>query len=289
MLFTCDNSVNYLEEGNNFSLNFTTFFDNDNPFSNEKTKLNIYPSNTNNCITNMLLSFQETEQNNNNKPLLLRERVSYINIPNTIPKIIKENKNLGRKKKNSGKKGKHTKYDEDNLLRKVKYLFIRAIIDFINLKLKSISNLYVIINNKKYKVNKLLYLGPTITKDLTVESNLILFETPIKDALYEISGKYKYYPKEYNRIVIEELCKNGNFKRIRDILNLKYLDCLKYYRKDGDIINKKRFACLKGLEKIFEGLPQKLKKQNHDKHYEEDLIYVINNFENIYYAKTPKK
>ena len=70
------------------------------------------------------------------------------------------------------------------------------------MKLKSISNLYVFINNKKYKANRLLNLGPSITIDLTVESNLFLFETPIKDALCEISGKYKCYPKEYNRVVI---------------------------------------------------------------------------------------
>ena len=292
MLFNCNNTINDLEEGNNsdnFLLNFATFFDNDNIFTNEKTELDLYPSNVNNCINNKSLTFQGEEQNNNNKPLLLLENTSYINFPNTIKKAIKDKQKCGRKKKNSGEIGKHTKYYEDNLVRKIKYIFIRTIIDFINMKLKSISNLYIFINNKKYKVNKLLYLGPSVTKDLTVERNLILFETPIKDTLYEISGKYKHYPKEYNRVVIEELYKNENCKKIRDILNLKYLDCLKYYRKDRDIIKKKRFACLKGMEKKFDELPQKLKKQKHDKHYEEALIYVINNFENIYYTKIPKK
>ena len=70
---------------------------------------------------------------------------------------------------------------------------------------------------------------------------------------------------------------------------MKYLDCFKYYRKDRDVIKKKRFICLKGLEKKFETLPQKLKKQKHDKHYEEQIMYVINHFEDIYYAKIPKK
>ena len=48
---------------------------------------------------------------------------------------------------------------------------------------------YVIFNNRKYKVDKLLYLRPSMAKDSTFERNLILFKTSIKDALYEISGK----------------------------------------------------------------------------------------------------
>ena len=291
MLFKSNNSESDLEEGNNndnFSLNLNTFFNIDNLFTKANPEINHYQSNINNGFNNKPFPLQEKEQNIKKSPLLSQERVFYINLPNKIQKTKKIKKKLGRKKKNSGEKGEHTKYYEDNLERKVKYLFIRAIIDFINMKLKSISNLYVFINNKKYKVNRLLYLGPSITKDLTVEKNLILFETPIKDALYEISGKYKHYPKEYNRVVIEELCKNENCKKIRDILNLKYLDCFKYYRKDGDVIKKKRFACLKGLQKKFENLPQKLKKQKHDKHYEEHITYVINHFENIFYSKIPK-
>lgn len=289
MLFNFNDSESDLEEGNNnFHLNFNIFLDNDNLFSNGKTELNLYSSNTNMNINNMQLSFQEREQNINNRPsFLLEKEISYINITNKSQNNMKIKKKLGRKKKNSGEKGKHTKYCEDNLVRKAKYLFIRDFIDFINLKIKSISNLYIFIKNKKYKVKKLLYLGPTITNDLTVNNNLSLFEKPIKDTLYEISGKYKYYPKDYNRVAIKELCKNVHCKKIRNILNMNYLDCLKYYRKDA--IKKKSFSCLKGLEKKFEGLPLKLEKQGHNKYYEEVLIYIINNFENIYYAKNPKK
>ena len=293
MIFNCNDSESDLEEGNNndnFQLNFINFFNNDDIFSNGKTELKLNSSNTNKFFNNIQLSIQEKEQNINYNPLLLQEKeLSYINISNHIQNIKEPKKKLGRKKKNSGEVGKHTKYCEDNLLRKAKYVFIRDIIDFINLKIKHLFNLYIFINNKKYKIKKLLYLGPTITNDLTVEGNLELFETQIKDILYEISGKYKHYPKEFNKIAIEELCKNSHCKKIRDILNLKYLDCLKYYRQDGDIIKIKKFSCLKGLEKKFTILSKKLKKQGHDKYYEEVLIYVINNFEKIYYEKNPKK
>ena len=102
MLFKCNNTINDLEEGNNsdnFLLNFATFFDNDNIFTNEKTELDLYPSNVNNCINNKSLTFQGEEQNNNNKPLLLLENTSYINFPNTIKKGIKDKQKCGGRKK----------------------------------------------------------------------------------------------------------------------------------------------------------------------------------------------
>ena len=39
---------------------------------------------------------------------------------------------LGRKKKNSNQEGKHTKYSEDNVIRKIKAIIISSLKDFIN-------------------------------------------------------------------------------------------------------------------------------------------------------------
>ena len=145
------------------------------------------------------------------------------------------------------------------------------------------------IDNKEYKVKRLLNLGQTITRESSVEENLFLFKSPIKNILYEISGKYKNYPKNYNIAVIEELCTNGNCQEISKILNLDYLDCLKYYRRDEKALTDDYLGVLNGLELKFDELPQKLQEEGHDKEYEEALIYVIKNIERIYKDKIPRE
>ena len=51
---------------------------------------------------------------------------------NTRIKFISSINNLGRKKKISKEKGKHTKYDGDNAIRKIKSIIIRILIKYIN-------------------------------------------------------------------------------------------------------------------------------------------------------------
>ena len=212
-----DNYLNEIYELNdNISFSFSNniivdekFF---NPFSSEITGLNYFSSDM-----ETYSNFQNSEKN-------------IIKIPDQIVDKIK----LGRKKKGSGEEGKHNEYSEDNLIRKSKKVFRDAILKFINTKIEKLEfNLSITINNIKYEVKKLLNLGQTLTKESSVEENEALFQAPVKEILYEISGKYKK-PSNYNRIAIEEICKNPNEKcqEIAEILNLNYIDCLKYYRKD---------------------------------------------------------
>lgn len=214
----------------------------------------------------------------------------FMNITN---QINVERKKLGRKKKNSNEIGLHNELSEDNLIRRSKNIFIDALLEFINSKIKYYNSkenkLFITINNKEYKVEKLLNLSEKITKDLSVESNKALFKKQIKNIFLEISGKYQNYPKNYNIAIIDELCTNVEFKEIADILNLNYLDCLKYYRRDEDALNNDKLECLKGLELIFDKLPQKLEKKQYDKNYEESLINIIKNIEIIFGKKKQRK
>ena len=203
---------------------------------------------------------------------------------------VEKNKLLGRKRKDSDIKGKHTKYNLDNRVRKVKVLFKDALLEFINTKIENL-NLIVEIDKKLYIVKELLNIRPKLIEDINITSNMTLFDTPIKDILSDdISGVYRKYPKNYNKIVINKLFENPNNQILKDILNKTFLECLKYYRKDQEIINDAKFACLKGLEEKFEKLPEKLKKgvNGYDKDYEEGIFSLIENFETIYSEKTPR-
>ena len=247
---------------------FELFFSNEfNPLSEINTLTNIIPNNA---------------QENNSHSIM-------INIDNNHFSV--EKKKLGRKRKSCGEVGSHDKYSEDNVIRKSKKVFSDAIFDLINSKIKGLDTcLSITINNKKYKVEKLLNLGQNITKDISVERNLALFKQKIKNILYTISEKYTTYPKNYNMAVINELCTNENYKEIGNILNLDYIDCLKYYRGDKKSLeddNLKKY--LKGLELKFDELPEILEKEGHDKSYEEKLINTIKNIDQIYVQKKPRK
>jgi hypothetical protein len=71
---------------------------------------------------------------------------------------------------------------------------------------------------------------------------------------------------------------------------MTFLEWLKYYRKDEEIINDDNYACLKGLEKKYENLSEILKKgfNTYDKEYEDGIFSLIENFETIYSEKTPR-
>ena len=123
----------------------------------------------------------------------------------TAFKSVEKNKLLGRKRKNSESKGKHTKYDLDNRVRKVKVLFKNALLEFINSKMKNIQ-VIVEIKGKKYIASELLNIRPKLIEDININANKTLLVTPIKNILSDnISGAYKNYPKDYNKIVIEKI------------------------------------------------------------------------------------
>ena len=179
--------------------------------------------------------------------------------------------------------------NESNLIKKSKKVFRDGYFYFVNSKIENLGfDLVITIDNKEYKVKKLLNLGQTIINSSSVEENLALFNTKAKNMLNEISGKYRNIPINYNIAVIEELCINPNYKEISDILNLDYLECLKYYRRDEDVLMDDHFNCLKGLELEFDRLPNILEKEGKDENYKQSLIYVIKNMEKIFGAKVPR-
>ena len=236
--------------------------------------------------------FMDYSYGNNTINPNFEEQPKLINKTNktTAFKSVEKKKLLGRKRKNSESKGKHTKYDLDNRVRKVKVLFKNALLEFINSKMKNIQ-VIVEIKGKKYIASELLNIRPKLIEDININANKTLLVTPIKNILSDnISGAYKNYPKDYNKIVIEKIFENEDNKILINILNMTFLECLKYYRKNEEIISNDKYDCLKGLEKKYENLPNLLKKgvNNSDEEYEKGIFNLIDNFDKIYFKKTPR-
>ena len=199
------------------------------------------------------------------------------------------NNMLGRKKKNSGLIGKHDKYAENNMTVKFKVYFINTLLEQINSEIKKI-NLSIKIGDQEYKVDELLDIDQKKVKNINVKEIRQFLNNNLKEVFsFDISNKYKNYPKNYNKLVIEKLYKE-NITNVTCILDKKVSKCLKYFRKDDkDMFNNKEYSCLKGIEEKYEDLSNYLKNKGHEDKYINDIKKLINDLENIYEAKTPRK
>ena len=227
-------------------------------------------------------------QINNNNTILENNNLDIYEIPHFNP--IQQNTKtlLGRKKKNSGEMGKHNKYSENNMIRKLKVIIKNAILNFINSKIQNelkLSN--IIINDKKIEKEriKLLNIKQDQIVDTSVENNIKFMHTKIKDILsYEISGNYNNFPKEFNKLLIEQLYTIEKSEDVTCIFEMTFLECLKYFRMDEDIINNSKYKCLSGFEKNYEEIKDKLLKDNDEK-YANGFVNLLKNYEKIYYNK----
>ena len=244
--------------------NESIIYDNPNIFDNE---LNLSSDNNNN------LFLYSSPQNNKNPP---------------APKNT--NNFLGRKKKNSGEVGLHNKYSENNRVRKFKVIMKDALLDLINSKIKENINLTLLIDQKEFAVDGLLNIRQNQIVNTNVMDNLQLLNKTIREIFSdEIAQNFRRYPKNYNKIVIDKIYEIENEEKIIPILDLKFIDCIKYFRKEENYMDDERFFCLKGLEKKFENLSEDLTNEGNDKKYINMLFDLIYNFENIFFNKKSRK
>ena len=234
---------------------------------------NIFEPQLNLSSDNNTLFLYTSPQNNKNPP---------------APK--KTNNFLGRKKKNSGEIGLHNKYSENNRVRKFKVIMKDALLDLINSKIKENINLTLLIDQKEFVVDGLLNIRQNQIVNTNVMDNLQLLNKTIREIFSdEIAQNFRRYPKNYNKIVIDKIYEIENEEKIIPILDMKFIDCIKYFRKEPNYMDDERFFCLKGLETKFENLSIDLTNEGNDEKYINMLFDLIYNFENIFFNKKSRK
>ena len=98
-----------------------------------------------------------------------------------------------------------------------------------NIKLTSILKEQILLN---INLNELI--KPNI------KDNQILLNKKIKVILgYKISRKFKKYNKKYNQNLIQ-IIYNENCIDIKDIFEMKLIECIRYYRKDEKYFENKK-------------------------------------------------
>ena len=163
------------------------------------------------------------------------------------------NKKCGRKSKKSEVKGKHDKYSEDNIMRKIKSNFF----DYAH---KRINRAFVNRNNQ------LIKLYPKLNEILKKDYNITLMETKFKD-LYEnspVSSKFKKLENaDINKKIIQEIYKDIELKEFGVIclLELTYLDLLKELRTNE-------------LDEFLKNIRDDERKNNKDESEEDINKYV---------------
>ena len=203
--------------------------------------------------------------------------INIINIPNKndksesrLDKPIYKKKKFGRKKKNSNEERNHTKYCEDNIIRKIKTITLSYIIQFIN------STIYRVYNGKIGKgrfMKELKKINQTQITD--TNGNKIFLYKNLRDIFSEdISTKYTNFSNEHNKKLIEKLLiEKDDKKRIlfEKLFSLNFLDCLMHIR------GSKYYPELDGI-KILDDIRLKFEE---DKEYFDLLKYFCFNFEKI--------
>lgn len=137
-------------------------------------------------------------------------------------KQIITGKKKGRKRKEDKTKGKHNKFSEDNIIRKIKTKFLFYIWNLLNESLL----------NKNFRFLK---IDSNISECLKKDFNISLFDTKIKDLFLNstISGKYRKEintSKSRNRILVNKIFEEGKETQVIEILNLTYMELFNIFR-----------------------------------------------------------
>ena len=201
-----------------------------------------------------------------------------------IYKITKDFKGKGRIKKNTNFVGKHNKFAEDNIIRKIKGRFLEYCRLYINYSYKK----YFLNNtqtNKKYH-NLLQKIDSKIVKQIKKERNIEWFDTKLyKIFSQNVSEKCSQYKEDYNKKQIKLLYDKNEVTDVIQILNMPVREMYENF-----ILNKKKEG-FKTLENDLEEIKKKMIEENEDniEEYLNKYEYIAQNLESIFMKKNPRK
>jgi hypothetical protein len=182
----------------------------------------------------------------------------------------KDNKFLGRKRREDKGKGVHSKYKPDNQMRKIKSYFIKYTTDNINSSLSS-------------EHKKVLRINPKVNENLNTKYNLGLNKKKIGVIYAEnpINGRYSKegIDKNYNKVIVKEIYETKVETKAIKILNMTYIEYLDFMRKND--IDKFKHDLIKKEIKNGETEKEAIK-------YVDELVDLLMDYEGWFERKTPR-
>ena len=256
---------NIITNPNNHNEKIT--FTNNSKFLFDISKLSndkIIGENIKNKNHNSIFSIQKIKREiENNTFVILIKDEDKSNVKNKIPKIPH-----------------HSKYSKDNIIKKIKCLFLKYLIITINFVVKQFKTN----KNKDYSLKKLKY---EYSEHLNTKSDLELLKKPIKDLLSkDISKQYKS-PPDTNKKIIENLLKDEEDNIIiQEVFKITFCEWIYLFRKNkAKVINGKNIK-FDGIKKLYKEINQ---KNPNDKKYISEFKKCLNKYEEWFENKKPRK
>ena len=150
----------------------------------------------------------------------INEVKNITNIKKKYFNINKVNKKVGRLEKKLKKliKGKHDKFSQDNIIRKIKACFQNNILNYINKKYE----IYLKSINQKRCIKFLQKITPEESRNINKNDNLYWFSSKLKDVFStNLSLRYTLYNSDYNKSYGVYQTLYNNLHRIPNVI--KYL------------------------------------------------------------------
>ena len=205
--------------------------------------------------------------------------------------VEKKNRNnqkkKGRKKRTDKSERNHTKNSDDNIIRKIKVHIFKYAIEIMN-------------NNIPENYSKIKKLSHDEINVLQIKKNRAMFSKSLGEIFTEINMSPKFkddkYKDDNNKKLIEKINKDAvkkeELKKIKKILDLTFLDLLEIFKGNEEMINKLGDVKLlvdngkKGYEQFIN---EQKKKQNVTDDYINNLMNLINDYENWFDSEKSRK
>lgn len=277
-------------------LNYS-LFDNEESFSQDYQEINLdtYPFPQEYFLEFFNSNFESEEQskNENDNHLLINHTKNSTISKKSKTKIfyfVKMRKKRGRKPSNNTKiyypksdENYHSKFREDNILQKIKVIFIKSTKDFINKKYWQFQGQKEI-KSQPFLMKIKSKFAPKIKK----EANIKFLEMTIKDLFsFGLSKRCFKHNEEYNKHQIDELYLKNEAKEIISIMNKTVEELLNNY-VNGDYKNEGYF-----IENELNKEKEKMKNQGENDIYISDyinkFINIARNFGKIFRNKTSRR
>ena len=266
--FTIHNVSNEIPTFNNIQENNSYIFN-----SLDQSKIELSEINNDDSSSNILIIIDNRDLNKAENKIFLGNNNTK-KIKKYFKVIHKEKNLLGRKKKLEHIKGKHNKFSDDNLRRKVKHLVIRSIMNYINAKIEFLYNGKI--GNNIY-IKKFLTLNKMQKSNATVDYNKNFLNKKIGNILSDnISKKYTIHKEDHNKSLVNYLINEKDINKklfFNNFFNLTFLQCLKHYSGEKPIKELEGAKCFnddkKTLEEDEDYIPN---LEDYIKNYEEKIM-----------------
>ena len=191
---------------------------------------------------------------------------------------IKKIKKLGRIKKNSAKKGKHSKMAKDNVIRRFKVQLITHIFNYIN-SLFNINNY----GKSKKQINVIKKVDSIYIKTISKEENIEWLNSKLNFIFSKtISSKLSNFDINYNKKLIQRIYSKNEEKKVINILDKTVREMLYIYSKDDP---EKKYPGFKTLKDDL----IRLRELKEEEAYIEMYSLIATNFEEIFETIKPRK